>query len=445
MKAWSNRIAITLIILFIVNEFFHIPYAEQIIPVLTVAIILISLLYSSGLTRMFVIIMLVIGSIILIVQGEPVDVWRDGITRNLALVCLIIIVPILSIPINLGNYNDHLAGFASRFNKKPHLLFLFISGTFSLLGPITNMGSIYIIHSMLSKLKLPAELLGRVYARGFSSVNTWSPYFASVFLVVYSLGIPISTFLPFGLLLSFLQVTTSNVLFAFREVHTVHLEKFENGEPGNPRRLYELLIVILILIGTIFVLEPAIDLNASVLIILTVVIFAFGWSFYLKMPKYFMKGANSFRQNLLPGGANEIGMMLTAGFFGVVLSKTVISNYINSWWSGFADVSVLFFIFMTIFLIGLLSFLGVHQIVTISSIIASVSHESLGIHDMTMAMTLLSSWIIATTISPVTPLNVIVSNILSVNVFKIIRWNFLYTVTILAVHTIAIYIVHLLL
>ncbi len=445
MKAWSNRITLLLILLFIFNEFFPIHVVGFVIPILTAAVILISMLYSRGLTRIFVIIMLVIGIVILVVQREPVDVWMDGITKNLALICLIIVTPVLSIPINLGNYSLHLANFASRFNKKPHLLFLFISGTFSVLGPITNMGSIYIIHSMLSKLKLPAEFLGRVYARGFSSVNTWSPYFASVFLVVFSLGIPISIFLPFGLLLSFLQVATSNLLFSFKEIHTIRLAPIENGEVENPGRLYELLIVILILIGTIFIVEPILNVNTSVLIILTVVLFAVGWSFYLKMPKNFLKGANSFRQNLLPGGANEISMMMTAGFFGVVLSKTVISNYIDSWWSGFASISILLFIFLTIFLIGLLSFLGVHQIVTISSIIASVSHQDLGIHDITMAMTLLSGWIISTTISPVTPLNAIISNVLTVNIFKIIRWNFLYTVMILGVHTCVIYIVHLLL
>src|SRR5699024_134212 len=117
------------------------------------------------------------------------------------------------IPIGLGNYHQQIAGFTARFQDKPQFLYLFISGLFSLIAPITNVGSIFIIDARWEKLKLPNGLLGRVYVRGITSVHTWSPYFASVFLVVYSLQIPIYQYLPYGLLLSFFQVLTAFLIF----------------------------------------------------------------------------------------------------------------------------------------------------------------------------------------------------------------------------------------
>src|SRR5699024_10522032 len=136
---------------------------------------------------------------ILIYSQQPMDVWMEGITKNLPLVCLIVVVPLLGIPISLGQYHEHLADLTAKFQTKPHFLYLMITGLFTLIAPITNMGSIYIVHSMMEKLKLPSEFLGRVYVRGVTSVHAWSPYFASVFLVVYSLNIPIYKYMPYGL------------------------------------------------------------------------------------------------------------------------------------------------------------------------------------------------------------------------------------------------------
>src|SRR5699024_8426002 len=126
---------------------------------------------------------------------------------------------------------------------------------------------------------------------------------------------------------------------------------------------------------------------------------------------------------------------------GVVLSHTRISDYIQQVWGSLASVSVLLLIFMTIVIVSCLSFIGVHQIVTISTIVATVSYDDLGIHVITMAMMLLSAWAVSTSLSPIMP---IVSGLLKENVYKIIvRWNLLYAVVISIVHTIIIYLFHL--
>src|SRR5690625_5929169 len=116
-------------------------------------IMIISLFYSKGLPKYFGIVMAVISVAILIYQKQGFEVWNEGITKNLTLVLLIIIVPILGIPIRLGNYHEHLSGFVGKFQKKPHFLYLMISGLFVLIEPITNIGSIYIIDSMLEDRK----------------------------------------------------------------------------------------------------------------------------------------------------------------------------------------------------------------------------------------------------------------------------------------------------
>src|SRR5699024_8673728 len=102
--------------------------------------------------------------------------------------------------------------------------------------------------------------------------------------------------------------------------------------------------------------------------------------------------------------------------------------------------SVLLLIFMTIVIVSFLSFIGVHQIVTISTIVATVSYDDLGIHVITMAMMLLSAWAVSTSLSPVSPIMSIVSGLLKVNVYKIIVcWKLCYAVVIYIVYTVIIY------
>src|SRR5699024_8237757 len=127
--------------------------------ILTIAVVVICLVYSSRLTRTFGIIMIVIACTILFNKSVSLDIWMNAITNNIALASLIIFVPILGIPISIGKYHDRLAHFAARYDGKSHLMYLFISFLYLIFAPLVNLGSIHIIDSMLKKLNLPKNLL----------------------------------------------------------------------------------------------------------------------------------------------------------------------------------------------------------------------------------------------------------------------------------------------
>lgn len=444
MEKWGNRLIITLVFTYILNEFIELYLLAIINTILTVIVMLFTIFNSNRLPKLFSSIIVTLGVIILFTGKFDVNLLVESVTKNLPLVCLIIVVPVLAVPINIGKYNEKIAALFANFDKNPTILYMIIHSFFYILGPITNLGSIHIINSMIEKMKIPASFLGRVYIRGFSSINTWAPYFASVFLVVYTLEIPMYVFLPYGLLLSFFQFASSTSLFALKEIRSIKMEPMEANNDGNTKKVLELLLALLVLIGIIFIIEPYITFNVSVLIIIVASIFALLWSMYLKASREFLKESNQFRKNFIQKQSNEIGLFLSAGFFGVVLSKSPIAHYINLVWVQFAGLSIIILTLFTIILVSLLSFVGVHQIVIISSILATVSPESLGLNDITFAMILLSAWAIASTTSPIAPMNVISSNILHVNVFQMIfKWNFLYAVLITLVHTVVIYFTHL--
>lgn len=445
LKFISNTIITFLFFIFILSQFVSHAAITYGITFLTAIIIVLSLIYSKGLSKYFGIVMTVISVAILTYQNQGFEAWHEGITKNLALVLLIIIVPILGIPMRLGNYEQHLSGFIGKFQKKPHFLYLMISGLFVLIAPITNIGSIYIIHSMLDKMQLPKEFIGRVYVRGITSVHTWSPYFASVFLVVYSLHVPIYQYLPYGLLLGFLQLIVAYLLFKYVEARHIEFNlQHEAAERGN-LKLFELAAIIILLTGLIFGLEPFVELNVIVLISLIVLFFTFVWSLYLQVPTQFLQELSEYRRTIFPGKANVINLLLTAGLFGVVLAKTPIASVFQGIWGSLANASVFLLIFGTIVIVSLLSLFGIHQIVTVSTIIATVSYQALGIDVIVMAMMLLSAWQVSVTVSPISPVIAIVTNIVKENPFKVIlRWNVHYAIILALIHSVVIYMMHLL-
>ena len=446
MEKWGNRLIIVLIISFCISQVLETSYLDKLNALLTIIVMITTLYFSRNLPKVFSLIIILIGTVLLIYQGLSVDRIIESVTKNLPLVSIIIVVPILSIPIQLGKYNEKIAAFFSRFNRKPQFVYMISYSLFYLLGPITNLGSIHIIHSMLQKLKLPAEFLGRLYTRGFSSINTWAPYFASVFLVVYFIEIPMYIYLPFGLLLSLFQFGLANILFSLKELPDIknNIEPVETNEESGAKGIIELTLSLLLLITVIFVIEPFINFNVSVLIVVVAIIFSLTWSFYLGSLNRFFDEVAVFIKEIVKKQSNEIALFLSAGFFAVVLSNSSISHYISLIWNGLADQSVILLIYFTILLISLLSFLGIHQIVIVSTILANVTPEIIGIHDIIFAMTLLSAWAIASIISPIAPMNVVSSNLVSVNVFRLIfKWNFLYAFLLAIIHTIVIYITHL--
>lgn len=425
------------------DQFITIPYMYAIIALFTLCTIICTIYFSRRLPKLFSSIMVMIGIIILFVQGVEFDLLIESITKNLPLVALIAIVPILSIPINLGEYHRRIASFFSKYTNKPTVLYMYTYSFFYLLGPITNLGAIHIIHSMISRMKFPTNFLGRIYPRGFSSINTWAPYFASVFFVVYYLEIPMYQFIPYGILLSLFQFITASTLFKLKEERDVQLEKVKNVGVNEPKKMIELLCALLLLISVVFLIEPFISFNVSVLIILAAGMFAFIWSMYLHETKRFFQQLNDFRHGFMDKQANEIALFLSAGFFGVVLANSPMASYINLLWSTIANFSLILLIMFTIILISLFSFIGIHQIVIVSSILATTSASSLGVHEITFAMMLLSAWAIGSVTSPIAPMNVISSNLLQVNVFHMIfRWNFIYVIILLFVHTFVIFAVH---
>lgn len=441
MDEWRSGLIVALFTLFFIHSFAPFPIGETILGVLTVSVIVAFIPITKRIPKMFGTIMLVSGGLILVVGRSGIDEWTHNIIRNVPLVTLIVLVPILAIPFKFGGYDKVIEAVIDRYRNQPPFLFFSISVVFFILGPIINLGSIRLVDAMLAKLKLPVKFLGKVYVRGFTSVITWSPYFAAVLLVIYYLDISITDYLFFGILLGFTQLIVGNILF-LKDAKEMHIPDRDKGQTIVSLKLVKLISVFLLLTVFIFLLENILQKSMILIVSISVIIFSFLWSVIEKSLKPFLKELNQYRKATVLTYSNEIVLFLTAGFFGVSLSMTPVGYFIQKGMRLFAGYSELLLIFLTIMTISIFAMCGVHQIVTVTSIASSVNPVELGLDNIVFALILMSAWSVSSIVSPVTPVNVVVTSLLKRTVFEVaFKWNGLYAIIVALVHTYTIFLI----
>lgn len=442
MDSWRSGLILILIALFFTHSFFQLPHGEELLGFFTLLVIITWLPHAKKLTRILGSLMLLIGSIILFMNESSLDVWIHAITQNVPIMTLIVLAPILAIPLRLGKYDKSIESITNRYRSRPVTLFASMSSVFFLLAPIINLGAIKLIHAMFNKQKFPVEFLARVYIRGFTSVITWSPYFAAVLLVLFYFDLSVKEYLPYAIFLGVIQLIFGNLLFIF-EYKSITFSKVEAKEAIPSWKLLELFFVFSLLTMTILLFEHIVHIKMIVVVSLTVLIFPFFWSLYLKRFSSFLVGVTIYRKRTLLATSNEVILFLSAGFFGIVMSNTSIGLFLNEGIYYLKDISVLLMIFSTIVFTSFLAMLGIHQIITVTALASSVVLSQLDISSLIFALTLLSAWSVATIVSPITPVNIIVTNLLERPYHHVaIQWNGLYSLGVILLHTLVIYLLY---
>lgn len=385
--------------------------------------------------------MLFIGIIVMFSSGNAEN-WEESIMVNLPLVVLLVFVPILSFPIGLGKYDEHVGHFIKRYSGSSRKLFFSITGMFFLLGPIINMGTIRLIDDLLKKLQLPEEFLAKSYLRGFTAIIMWSPFFASLLLVLHLVNVPLYSYLPAAIVVGLLHLLVSNVLF-IKESKKMKWTIVERPH-FRLRKLNELIVIFCLFFLLVFVLDFLFNIKMVISVTIAALLLSILWSLYLKAPKGFLARFKQYRKQAIDLSANEIVLFLTAGYFGSVISKTPVGEVINHIIVSLGNLSVLLLIFSIILFTGLLAMVGLHQIVTISALATTVVAVDIGIDPVIFALTLMCAWTSATIVSPITAVNVILFNLLNRGFKDIaIRWNGIFTLVIISVYTLSIYMLHL--
>jgi len=417
-------------LLFLVQYFVQVHWLQLVVLFISFLVFLSSARYASPIPRILGIIMMCGGIIIEWNKGTGIQGISDGIFLILPLLCLIILVPLISIPLRLGGWFHSISHFLQNLTHHPRKLYAGITGTLFLLSPILNLGSIRIMNDFLKDLKLPSAISAKGYIVGFSTATLWSPYFASVSLILHYLNVPFKEFLLYGFSFSLIMLGTGNLLFYLWEKrHPLSLTELNELPLARKQKndLVKVVLFILFLLTTCLFIERITKWSMMVIVCLLSILIPLlsgilTWNWKKMIPFY-----REYVQQTVPMVNNEITLFMSAGMLAFALKGTGIMNHVSLFLHELANQSFLLAALGIILIVFLLTYLGIHQIAVIGALAMQLNGAELGMSNNALAMILLLSWAISTAISPFSGLNLMVSRFASLTGNQVgLRMNGMY-------------------
>ncbi|GAB7387014.1 hypothetical protein BSNK01_08500 [Bacillaceae bacterium] len=477
-KNWKSAFVLAMCGTYIVQFLTQSYPFKLFLSLLSVIVFFFCLTEAKAVPRCFGIAMFVTG---LALNGAKGDDWSEvvngtvhGIIANLPLLTLVILVPLISIPLKLSGYFESIHYYLWRLTVDARKLFGSLSLFLFCLGPILNLGSIRVLHEMVKDLRLSSIVLAKSYLVGFSTVILWSPYFASVALVLYYLDVPVSRYLPYGLTFALIQLAVGNLLFWLwlrRKRNFQLIGGMEDAENGivasvgkrNPaekgvreedeasdatvsrhrKRIAILLLILLVLMGSIFVLEHLTKWPLMFLVSLVSIGLPLLWGGCTGRWSELKESFKDFEANSVPAMNNEIVLFISAGLFGNALADTAVAELIKTYINELAAMSFLLFVLTVFAVIILFTFVGVHQIVVVTALVTQMDAKVIGTSPEVLALMLMTAWSISAVLSPVNPLNLLVSGSVRQPPLAVgLKWNGAYLCSMFVLGTLFIYLIH---
>jgi hypothetical protein len=408
-------------VLFLIYYFVQNIWLGYFVVLLAITSFIASAMNAKGFPRIIGILMMATGIILEIYKGTGAEGISQGILMILPLLCLVTLAPLLSIPLKLGGYFESIDSLLRNLLHHPRQLFAGITTSLFILSPILSLGSVRILSEFLSDLKLPTAMSAKSYLIGFSTAIMWSPYFASVSLVLYYLDMEVGKYILYGIGLSFLSLMIGNGLFALWErqnplerVHTpeVPLEK------ESRKQLILLGMFVTLLLSSSLTIEYLTKWSMIIIVCMISILLPIAWGLITKGWHRLIPLLKNYRDQSVPMMNNEIMLFTSAGLFAHAVQGTTFANIVSDFLTGVAKDSILLFAVAVIVIVVFVTYLGLHQIAVIAALAMQLKAEELGISNLSLAMLLLLSWSISSASSPFSGLNLMVSKIVGISGFE---------------------------
>lgn len=398
---------------FLVNYFVQLQWLQYLSVIIALLAFIGSILHANRLPGILGLIMMGIGIAVEGSKGTGFTGISEGISSILPLICLIILAPLLSIPLKIGGFFQSISRLLHNLLSQPKKMYAGVTGTLFILSPILNLATVRIMNDFLEELKLPSAFTAKSYVVGFATACMWSPYFASVSLMIHYLHISYKDFMLYGISISILSLLIGNLLFVLWEKRHPFEQHSASAmaplEQSDRSQIIKLIFFVVILMAACLLIEKLTHWSMIIIVCLLAVIvpllFALKPDNWMKMTPLF----RDFRERNVPLMSNEIVLFMSAGMLSFSLKGTAVMNGISDVLLYLANQSFFLFAFALILIVICVTYIGIHQIAIVGALAMQLSTVDLGISNLAVSLILLISWAISISISPFSGLNLMVS------------------------------------
>lgn len=433
-----------LIILYLFSALFPQWDIQPLLSVLCLTAVVSTFWVTKKFVQILGSIFLVFGLWLLWTSGAHWQEYLFSFGPMLDLLTMFVLIPILGIPIKLGEYGNSIQSLIQKKVKTSGHLYMLTSGISYFFSIFMNLATLpmtyYSIRPALSVFSVQHEerFMSRAITRGFAMPLTWAPVTPIVGIVIVMTGVSWVSVLPyliplslFGLLMDWYLGSRKAKKMPLSSKGTPMSEmavSTEQHPASRPGRVWQILIAILIFNVIISIAEVQFPYSFLILVSLTVIPFAFAWSLLLKKGKAFGKQLSEHFKAFSIGMKDQFFIYLSAGFFISTIKVSHTNELLYDWITSLINVIGVEFFLILLPLIPLaFAFLGLHPAVTLALMAETLDPEVIGISPSVLTVAMLAGAVSAFLVGPYNATIGLMSNIAKESSYKISNWNLGFT------------------
>ncbi|KJS23559.1 MAG: hypothetical protein VR72_00095 [Clostridiaceae bacterium BRH_c20a] len=445
MQIYLNRLRSILTLLFIflyfANIFMESSTINTSIALIVIFLLLINLPFLTGVNKYVSLILFLGGLVLLIYFKGDITHWISAFTKNAGLICLLITVPLLAIPLAFEDFQQAISSSTQKYLNDSQSFYLITNILAYSMGMLINVAGISIVYQLLYKSaeQYPRSLFITALTRGYGCCVFWSPNFISVAVILHYLDLPWISIAPWGFVFAGISIFVAYVLQKFSSLPNANDNisdlNFVSMDKENTKILRKLIMLGSFLLFLIVILEYFTGKSVLVIVPLVAVIFPFVVAILWKKQFIYFQALFNYYNTSLPKMKNEIVLFTVAGFFGQALTIAGIGELLPKAISNSGIEHSFLYILLIIAIMVFPSLIGIHPVVSGSTIAVTLPVSMLPLMPIQYAMTLLTGWTLAILLSPFSGTVLVTAAVTNETPFNVgMVWNWRYALILSAVY-----------
>lgn len=432
LRIWLYSLVI---LVYLVVKIGRIDALAPVLSAVSLAAILVSLPATRWVSRVLSMLFLSAGTWMLLQKGTTAAEYVSGYGQMVYLLALFVVVPVLSVPVRLGGYGKAIeAVLRGRVGGVFQLQCLTTSLAF-ICGSFMSVAAIPVMMTSMAPVLASYPIADRVRFMSIAAICgyvlpiLWTPVSGVVGTVLDSLRVDWLALFPSLFALSVATLVVNWAIFYVFELRGRNAPRLDDPAPqidaASPLPLlFQMLAGILLLMGSVGVLEYILRIGLIPVVTMISIPFALAWSIAIGQGRNAVRAVIHDFAVRLPGMADQFAIFIGAGFFAAAMRMSGFDHEANLMFLDLHEAigSQLFLLLMPVMALAA-SFLGVHPLVAIALLGESLKPEVLGIPIRQLAVALVGSAVLTYMQGPFSGTLGLVQSINKVSSFRLAMWN----------------------